>query len=228
MCLAQYHRWTLKTKCVSCKSGNMHPHFILFWDFDFSGSLLKCYNDGEEKIVKCDENLGYRTCFIRYNESEQIGQIRTTSHNAASFPQIMLFPITLFVPFHFSLFTVFVPFPQKAGSLGEVAPPRTRCCALLLIISFPPAQYTTHLGDADSVLCWKQQPQLLLWQGYYKECETNSYGEGTEKFCYCNFYLCNTAPASSSFYALCFPSLWWLFTTLYTFSATKNQFGEAE
>ena len=27
---------------------------------------------------------------------------------------------------------------------------------------------------------------------YYKECETNSYGEGTEKFCYCNFYLCNT------------------------------------
>ena len=26
---------------------------------------------------------------------------------------------------------------------------------------------------------------------YYKECETNSYGEGTEKFCYCNFYLCN-------------------------------------
>ena len=30
---------------------------------------------------------------------------------------------------------------------------------------------------------------------YYKECETNSYGEGTEKFCYCNFYLCNSAPA---------------------------------
>ena len=28
---------------------------------------------------------------------------------------------------------------------------------------------------------------------YYKECETNSYGEGTEKFCYCNFYLCNRA-----------------------------------
>ena len=27
---------------------------------------------------------------------------------------------------------------------------------------------------------------------YYKECETNSYGEGTEKFCYCNFYLCNS------------------------------------
>ena len=26
---------------------------------------------------------------------------------------------------------------------------------------------------------------------YYKECETNSYGEGTEKFYYCNFYLCN-------------------------------------
>ena len=110
--------------------------------------------------------------------------------------------------FHFSLFTVFVPFPQKAGSLGEVAPPRTRCCALLLIISFPPAQYTTHLGDADSVFCRKQQPQLLLWQVYYKECETNSYGEGTEKFCYCNFYLCNRAPASSSFYALCLPSLW--------------------
>ena len=29
---------------------------------------------------------------------------------------------------------------------------------------------------------------------YYKECETNSYGEGTEKFCYCNFYLCNSSP----------------------------------
>ena len=35
-----------------------------------SGISLKCYNDGEEQIVKCDENLGYRTCFIRYNESE--------------------------------------------------------------------------------------------------------------------------------------------------------------
>ena len=30
---------------------------------------------------------------------------------------------------------------------------------------------------------------------YYKECETNSYGEGTEKFCYCNFYLCNRGAA---------------------------------
>ena len=30
---------------------------------------------------------------------------------------------------------------------------------------------------------------------YYKECETNSYGEGTEKFCYCNFYLCNSGPS---------------------------------
>ena len=26
---------------------------------------------------------------------------------------------------------------------------------------------------------------------YYKECETNRYGEGTEKFCYSNFYHCN-------------------------------------
>ena len=34
------------------------------------GWCLKCYNDGEEQIVKCDENLGYRTCFIRYNESK--------------------------------------------------------------------------------------------------------------------------------------------------------------
>ena len=34
------------------------------------GFCLKCYNDGEEQIVKCDENLGYRTCFIRYNESK--------------------------------------------------------------------------------------------------------------------------------------------------------------
>ena len=36
----------------------------------FLGLCLKCYNDGQEKIVKCDENLGYRTCFIRYNESK--------------------------------------------------------------------------------------------------------------------------------------------------------------
>jgi len=94
------------------------------------GSLLKCYNDGEEKIVKCDENLGYRTCFIRYNE--------------------------------------------KGGITG-------RGCS-----------------TKDKV--------------YYKECETNSYGEGTEKFCYCNFYLCNRAPANalSFFYALCLPALWLL------------------
>ena len=26
-----------------------------------------------------------------------------------------------------------------------------------------------------------------------QECETNSYSAGTEKFCYCNFYLCNGA-----------------------------------
>ena len=35
-----------------------------------AGMNLKCYNDGDEEIVKCDENLGYRTCFIRYNESK--------------------------------------------------------------------------------------------------------------------------------------------------------------
>ena len=51
---------------------------------------------------------------------------------------------------------------------------------------------------------------MILCQVYYKECETNSYGEGTEKFCYCNFYLCNRAPANtlSFFYALCLPALW--------------------
>jgi len=75
------------------------------------GHALKCYNDGDEEVVKCDENLGYRTCFIRYNE--------------------------------------------KGGITG-------RGCS-----------------TKDKV--------------YYKECETNSYGEGTEKFCYCNFYLCNSA-----------------------------------
>ena len=50
-----------------------------------------------------------------------------------------------------------------------------------------------------------------VWQVYYKECETNSYGEGTEKFCYCNFYLCNRAPTNtlaSSVYALLLTSLW--------------------
>ena len=98
---------------------------------------------------------------------------------------------------------------RGCSTKDKVRRPFPLLCCLLLIISFPPAQYTTHLGDADSVLCRKQQPQLLLWQVYYKECETNSYGEGTEKFCYCNFYLCNRAPASSSFYALFLPSLLW-------------------
>ena len=41
-----------------------------FLFYIYLGLCLKCYNDGEEQIVKCDENLGYRTCFIRYNESE--------------------------------------------------------------------------------------------------------------------------------------------------------------
>jgi len=80
------------------------------------GFCLKCYNDGDEQIVKCDENLGYRTCFIRYNE--------------------------------------------KGGITG-------RGCS-----------------TKDKV--------------YYKECETNSYGEGTEKFCYCNFYLCNSSNSFGS------------------------------
>jgi len=95
-----------------------------------AGLLLKCYNDGDEKIVKCDENLGYRTCFIRYNE--------------------------------------------KGGITG-------RGCS-----------------TKDKV--------------YYKECETNSYGEGTEKFCYCNFYLCNRASANSlyAFPLLCLLPLWFL------------------
>jgi hypothetical protein len=30
-----------------------------------------------------------------------------------------------------------------------------------------------------------------------QECETHSYGEGTEKFCYCNFYLCNAGLRSA-------------------------------
>ena len=36
-----------------------------------SGQCLKCYHDKESsKVTKCDENLGYRTCFIRYDESK--------------------------------------------------------------------------------------------------------------------------------------------------------------
>ncbi|XP_023328395.1 uncharacterized protein LOC111701369 [Eurytemora carolleeae] len=80
-----------------------------------TGNGLKCYSDQLDKIVKCDENLGYRTCFIRY------------------------------------------------GERGDVT---GRGCS-----------------TKDKV--------------YYKECETNSYGAGTEKFCYCNFYLCNGALRSS-------------------------------
>ena len=51
-------------------------------NFFLAGLLLKCYNDGDEKIVKCDENLGYRTCFIRYNESKQTinDNFKTISH----------------------------------------------------------------------------------------------------------------------------------------------------
>ena len=47
---------------VDCNNGTLKK--------TFSGLCLKCYNDGQEQIVKCDENLGYRTCFIRYNESK--------------------------------------------------------------------------------------------------------------------------------------------------------------
>ena len=44
---------------------------------------------------------------------------------------------------------------------------------------------------------------------YYKECETNTYGEGTEKFCYCNFYLCNGAVRiPSGGFTLAFLSAW--------------------
>lgn len=82
-----------------------------------SGQCLKCYHDKESsKVTKCDENLGYRTCFIRYDE--------------------------------------------KGLVTG-------RGCS-----------------TKDKV--------------YYKECETHSYGEGTEKFCYCNFYLCNGGAAATS------------------------------
>eukprot|EP00088_Acartia_fossae_P043773 TRINITY_DN46242_c0_g1_i1.p1 TRINITY_DN46242_c0_g1~~TRINITY_DN46242_c0_g1_i1.p1 ORF type:complete len:128 (-),score=8.07 TRINITY_DN46242_c0_g1_i1:129-512(-) len=79
-----------------------------------TGYSLKCYSDQLERIVKCDENLGYRTCFTRYSER------------------------------------------------GEIT---GRGCS-----------------TKDKV--------------YYKECETNSYGAGTEKFCYCNFYLCNGAAST--------------------------------
>ena len=72
----KHKNWKRKAKCVAVTL--IAPflkiaailHFVDI--FHILGSLLKCYNDGEEKIVKCDENLGYRTCFIRYNESEQI------------------------------------------------------------------------------------------------------------------------------------------------------------
>ena len=63
--------------------------------------------------------------------------------------------------------------------------------------------YRSHCG-----MGWSLFPA----QVYYKECETNSYGEGTEKFCYCNFYLCNRASANSlyAFPLLCLLPLWWL------------------
>ena len=71
----KHKNWKRKAKCVAVTL--IAPflkiaailHFVDI--FHILGSLLKCYNDGEEKIVKCDENLGYRTCFIRYNESKQ-------------------------------------------------------------------------------------------------------------------------------------------------------------
>ena len=51
-------------------SVNKNDEFPQFICLVLTGLSLKCYNDGDERIVKCDENLGYRTCFIRYNESK--------------------------------------------------------------------------------------------------------------------------------------------------------------
>ena len=33
---------------------------------------------------------------------------------------------------------------------------------------------------------------------FYKECETHSYGDNTERMCFCSFFLCNGAPANSA------------------------------
>ena len=205
---------------------------LRFWLFRFTSEVLQ-WRGGEDCQMRREPWLQdllhqIQRKWADWSDSSNKSRRRLFSSDHA-FPHHSVCAFSLFT------FHCVCAFSPEGGITGrgcstkdKVRRPFPLLCCLLLIISFPPAQYTTHLGDADSVLCRKQQPQLLLWQVYYKECETNSYGEGTEKFCYCNFYLCNRAPASSSFYALCLPSLWWLFTTLYTFSATKNQFGEAE
>ena len=33
---------------------------------------------------------------------------------------------------------------------------------------------------------------------FYKECETHSYGDVTERMCFCSFFLCNGAHANSA------------------------------
>ena len=33
---------------------------------------------------------------------------------------------------------------------------------------------------------------------FYKECETHSYGDVTERMCFCSFFLCNAAHANSA------------------------------
>ena len=33
---------------------------------------------------------------------------------------------------------------------------------------------------------------------FYKECETHSYGDATERMCFCSFFLCNGAHANSA------------------------------
>ena len=36
---------------------------------------------------------------------------------------------------------------------------------------------------------------------FYRECETHSYGDTTEKMCFCSFKLCNSAASASRFNA---------------------------
>ena len=36
---------------------------------------------------------------------------------------------------------------------------------------------------------------------FYRECETHSYGDTTEKMCFCSFKLCNSAASASPFNA---------------------------
>ena len=46
------------------------------------------------------------------------------------------------------------------------------------------------LKNFKNLFCFHNSNEF---QFFVQECETNSYGAGTEKFCYCNFYLCNAA-----------------------------------